>query len=283
MMSLTGYLMYRPAIIIQARMASTRFPGKVMADLNGKPMLHRIIDRLKESKAFPTVCVATPDVEIARYCAMNDLAPHYIGEPEDVLLRLTNAAHFYNFNPIARITGDCPLIDPWLIDRMFQEVNVRYDYISNVVVRTFPRGTDVEILHEDVLQWLNRHTEELRHREHVTLWLRENFDKVSALSVENEVDYSHYEWRVDYPDDLEYIRGIYKACGPLASWQAVVEYMGEHVSDTIRTRCATGDDCPTDAIHDECAATGPVSKEPGWYERRLDEEAPGEESVGETG
>ena len=277
--------MFRPAIIVQARLESTRFPGKVMADINGKPMLHRILERLKKSRFIPTIIVATANEGIARYCAVHDLAAHYIAderEKEDVLLRMTNAAHFYQVNPIVRVTADCPLLDIDLIDRMFMEVKPGYDYISNVIRRSFPYGTDAEIIPKDVLFWLNRNTEELRHREHVTLWIRENFDKVSALSVENEEDYSYYDWRVDYPDDLEIIQQIYKSCGPFATWQQVLEYMGEHVRDAITVRRATGDDIPADAIRSGSPEAGPVSEKPSWYERGPHEKASRQESNGKS-
>lgn len=267
------------AAIIQARAGGNRFPGKVFADINGKSMLHRIIDRVKRSNAL-AVIVATPDEEVADHCAGHALV--HVGAPEerdDVLLRYIRAAHEWGVNKIVRITADCPLVDPEIIDFCLQSANHNVDYVSTVLHRSLPAGTDVEVVHQDVLERIGLEAKTDEHREHVTLYVRENPSLFQTVSVGVDADYSSHDWRVDWPDDLDFIRSAYRNLGPWASWKEVVAFAGggdaERVRITATAGSAPGDHPATDAP--DAAGPSTVSDTAGsaWYERRYRQSASG--------
>lgn len=251
-------------------MASSRFPGKVMADINGKPMLERILDRLKKCNRVATFIVATPDQEIADFC--KDKAVVYVGQPENVLERYMRAAYAHRIIMIVRVTADCPLIDSEVVDCVINGVNYKSDYTSNVINRTWPWGLDAEVIHYDVLARMNRIVKDKKYKEHVTLMCRERPDLFIQCSVELiHGNYTNYDWRVDWPDDMQQIRDIYKACGPYARWTDIIKYLGgkvEPVRVIARDECSTGGS--KTAYGADAIRTSTTSDSPGtsWYERQ---------------
>lgn len=207
----------RKVIIIQARMSSTRLPGKVLADLCGKPMLSRQIQRLREVVEAPEITVATSDrsvddpvVELAR----GESVEIFRGSEEDVLSRFVGAAREMRADLVVRVTADCPLIDPGEVDRAVRALlnpRARVDYASNVIQRTYPRGLDVEALFSDTLERLHRLAESPKSREHVTWFInRERPDLFQRASVVDSDDNSDLRWTVDTPQDLAAVRKIYE-------------------------------------------------------------------------
>ncbi len=161
--------------IVQARMGSTRLPGKVLVDLGGQPVLSR-----------------------------------FRGAEEDVLDRYYRAASLYGCDAVVRITSDCPLIDPELVDQVVHEfIESKADYASNVLVRTYPRGLDTEVFTMTGLREAWRIAVQPHQREHVTPVFYERPDLFRLASVRDEQDYSRYRWTLDTPDDLRLIRAIY--------------------------------------------------------------------------
>lgn len=203
----------RVTAIIQARMGSTRLPGKVLLDLAGEPMLVRVVNRTHRAQTLDEVVVATTthssnDV-IAQLCAKHGWAC-FRGSEEDVLDRYYRAAVQHQADFVIRITADCPLIEPKVIDlvvRAFLEEGP--DYASNVLERTYPQGLDTEVMTIAALEraWLEA-TESFQ-RVHVTPYLYRNPDLFRLLSVTNDCDYSGHRWTVDTPDDLEFVRAVY--------------------------------------------------------------------------
>jgi len=201
--------------IIQARMGSSRLPGKSLAEIEKRPMLWHVIQRVKRASLIDRVAVATStspaDDAIETMCRENDVSC-YRGSENDVLDRFYSAACGEKASQVVRITADCPLIDPEVIDRVvrrFQGGDL--DYASNAMVRSYPDGLDTEIFSFSALERAWREASKSSEREHVTPYLRSG--KFRTANVENDSTnlHQHYRWTVDEAVDLEFIRAVYKA------------------------------------------------------------------------
>lgn len=209
--------MHRKVIaIVQARMGSTRLPGKVLMNIEGKTILSHVVDRVKQSKKIDEVIVATTtlekdDVIIKELEKIN--CNYYRGSEENVLDRYYNAAKLYKGYIIIRITSDCPLIDPNVIDDMINYY-LSHDYfmVSNAGLqmenRTYPRGLDTEIFSFELLEkaWLN--SDKNYEKEHVTLYMYENEKNICFFK--NDIDFSKYRLTVDTIEDFNLIKSIYE-------------------------------------------------------------------------
>lgn len=220
--------------IIQARMGSTRLPGKVMLDLCGRPVIHHVIDRVLESRLLNLVVIATTDLDKDDVLAMavNNYHPKIVlfrGSEEDVLDRYYQAAKHFGIETVVRITSDCPLIDPEVIDLVIDKYNTgRYDYVSNVGTRTYPRGLDTEVFSRSALEeaWLRASLP--GDREHVTPYLRDNPGRFRISEVTSAVDYSDYRWTLDTPEDWRFVQEAYSVLyrdNGVFSWKEVLELL----------------------------------------------------------
>jgi len=198
--------------IIQARMGSTRLPGKVLMQINNKPMLHYLIKQLEFSKEINEIVIATTtlkeDLEIVKFAKKNNIR-FFIGSDDDVLDRYYQCAKEFSFSTIVRITADNPLIDPHIVDKVIRCFKDNtYDYVSNAISRTFPYGTEVEIFSFNALEnsWKNacKHSE----REHVTSFIYKNKTKFKTFNLTNKIDLSRFRWTIDRPNDLKLVREI---------------------------------------------------------------------------
>ncbi|MBI5960295.1 MAG: glycosyltransferase family protein [Chloroflexi bacterium] len=206
----------RRVVIIQARMTSTRLPGKVLLNLAGRPMLSQQVQRLKACQRVDEIVIATttnatddPVIELAR----QDNVGWFRGSESDVLARYVGAAQQAQAGAVVRITADCPLIDPQLVDRALDELNdyaAECDYVSNVIKRTYPRGLDVEAFFFDTLLRVNRLAQSSPAREHVTVVVRsEKPELFLTRDIVDRHDNSDLRWTVDTPVDFEVIRQLY--------------------------------------------------------------------------
>jgi spore coat polysaccharide biosynthesis protein SpsF len=199
--------------IIQARMGSTRLPGKALMDLAGKTVLARVVERVSRMNRIQSVVVATSvnreNEPIAVECGR--LGIHcFRGSEYDVLDRYAGAAREYKAEAIVRITADCPLIDPEISDSVVSEfVQRRADYASNIFPRTYPRGLDTEVFTRDALEQAWKHATEAHQREHVTPYLYEHPQVFRLASIQADAEYAYYRWTLDTQEDLELIRSIY--------------------------------------------------------------------------
>lgn len=200
--------------IIQARMTSTRLPGKVLADIAGKPMLYYVVTRARQASTLDSVVVATSgraaDDPIAHYCGEIGL-PCFRGSQDDVLDRYYQAAKSCGAETVVRITSDCPLIDPGVIDRVvmvFQQGN--YDYVANTMPCTYPDGLDVEVFSLAALEQAWHEARWQSEREHVTPYIRKHPESFQLGNVTYEEDLSGVRWTVDEAQDLDLVRAIYQ-------------------------------------------------------------------------
>ena len=204
--------------IIQARTRSERLPNKVLKEIENLPMICHIINRVKKAKNIDQIILATSNTDTDKI--LLDIAKKFkiigfAGDEKDVLDRFYNAAITYAANPIVRITGDCPLVDPILLDKMveFYQAN-DYDYMSNTIERTFPDGLDIEIFSSEVLKISNKEAKWLSEREHVTPYILKNQNDFRIHNYKNKQNLSNLRWCVDEEDDLIMIRKIFQEMRP---------------------------------------------------------------------
>ena len=202
--------------IIQVRMGSTRLPGKALKEILGKPMLWHLINRVKEAKLVGKVVIATTrnkeDKVIINFAKENGI-DYYAGSENDIVDRSYMSAKKIGAEAIVRITGDCPLIEPQIIDKAVEyylKNKDRIDYVSNVHPPTYPDGLDVEIYPFKTLERMWREIKDPFSREWIYTYIVENPDKFRIANIENETDLSGMRWTVDYKEDLDFVREIYK-------------------------------------------------------------------------
>ncbi len=199
--------------IIQARMGSTRLPGKTMMDICGKPMLQRVIERVRLAKTVDEVVVAMPmedDTDSMSAVTIHCAARTYYGAIDDVLARYAEAADYGKADVIVRITADCPLIDPNVIDEVVGVFLAQSaDYCSNTRVRTYPRGLDVEVFTRAQLERVAKETTKAYDREHVTPGIY-NHPDTNAIQVTGGGTDGSVNWSVNTQEDLDRVRRIYE-------------------------------------------------------------------------
>ena len=201
--------------ILQARFSSTRLPGKVLKKILGKPMLSLQLERIKHSKRIEELIVATStedsDNKIESLCKSMEI-PCFRGSLNDVLDRFYQAALPYKPENIVRLTGDCPLIDPLIIDNVIDLcIRGEFDYVSNALEPTFPDGLDVEAFKFSAHETAWKEAFLPSHREHVTPFIYQNPERFRIDNYRNNIDLSYLRWTVDLPQDFELVRQIYEA------------------------------------------------------------------------
>lgn len=204
--------------IIQARMTSTRLPGKVMKKVNGVTLLEYQLERVMRSRLLNNVIVATTDngteKPIVDLCTDLGIAI-YKGSEENVLKRYYHAAKKYDADIIVRMTSDCPLIDPEVIDGIINYyINNNYDYVSNTQIRTFPRGMDTEVFSMDHLEQAYIHANKEYEKEHVTPYFYLNENLYSIGQFLSKTDTSMYRLTVDTKEDFDLISIIIQELYP---------------------------------------------------------------------
>lgn len=202
------------AAIIQARMGSTRLPGKILKKVLDKTLLEYQIERVKKAKTIDQIIVATttklndnPIIELCRQLSV----PYYRGSEDDVLSRYYETATKFSVDVVVRLTSDCPIIDPNIIDKVvncYLKQQNKYDYISNTLTRTYPRGLDTEVMPYRILKRTYEEANEPSYREHVTAYIYNNPGKFRLLNVYHDLDESKHRWTVDTKEDFILIQNI---------------------------------------------------------------------------
>lgn len=202
----------KKGIIVQARTGSSRLPNKVMMELMGKEVLAHVLERLSQVKNVDIILIATTDKSsddvIYEFCKEKSV-PCFRGSEEDVLSRYYGAAIEYELDIIVRITSDCPLIDPNIIEEMLSkyEEGILTTGNSDLSTRTFPRGMDTEIFKFEYLKDAFENASENYQREHVTPYIYENYNNII---FKNKNDYSKYRLTLDTKEDFELIKAVYR-------------------------------------------------------------------------
>jgi glutamate-1-semialdehyde aminotransferase/spore coat polysaccharide biosynthesis protein SpsF (cytidylyltransferase family) len=262
--------------IVQARMGSSRFPGKTLADLAGKPLLWQVVNRVRRAKLVDKVVVATTDKPaddpVAELCQREGWA-WFRGSEQDVLDRFYRAAAANHADTVVRITADCPLIDPAVIDKIvdrFQKGDC--DYVSNVLRYTYPDGLDTEVFSFAALERAWREAKKPAEREHVTPYLRGGQFRVA--NVENEAPApGEYRWTVDHPADLDFVRQVYAAFAQNGSfgYADIIRLLRERPElATIQTETITNEGYYISLYQQAKAGAAPrktIAKSQEWFKR----------------
>lgn len=208
--------MKRVNAIVEARMGSSRLPGKTMMEIMGVPSIQLVIDRLRRAKRINDIILATTtnseDDTIEQFCHDYRVVC-FRGPSEDVLGRVFHAAQKYETEVIVEVTGDCPLLDPWLIDDcidLFLESD--YDYLSNFIEQSYPPGIDVQIFTFAVLEQLHSVAKDQKYREHVTLYILKNptLFRMRNVFAPPELYYPDWHLELDEHADYKLIKTIYE-------------------------------------------------------------------------
>ena len=226
--------------LVQARVGSTRLPGKILKEICGKTILHHEIDRLKKCKEIDEIVIATTDKEDDDKIvneAKKLSVKYFRGSENDVLSRFYYAAKENNADIIVRVTSDCPCIDFEILDKMLIYFKDKYkekqvDYLSNTIKRTYPRGYDIEIFTFSALEKSYINAKKEYEREHVTPYIYDKTNNFLKLSFENKDDYSNYRVTLDTIEDFIVIKNIFENLyykNPYFKLNDVVQYLNNNL------------------------------------------------------
>lgn len=246
--------------ILQARMSSSRLPGKVLQPIAGRPMIVRQIERIRQARRIDRLVMATStDASDDILTEVSEAAGVACarGSLDDVLDRYYQAARKWAPAHVVRLTGDCPLLDPEVMDEVIAfHVDGGFDYSSNALDElTLPKGLDVEALRFECLERAWREARLPSEREHVTPYLYNHRELFHVGSYRVERDLSHMRWTVDEPEDLEFVRQVYAAlyaANPRFRMRDVVELVErERALAAINSRFARNEGLRTSLARDE--------------------------------
>lgn len=200
--------------IIQARCGSTRLPNKIFADIDGKPLLWHVVNRLTYVKSINEIIIATTtnpaDDRIEEWCAEQDVKC-YRGSENDVLNRYYEASVAYPSDVVVRITADDPFKEPVVIDKVITTlIDNGYDLVTDNFPPSFPEGLDCEAFTFDVLRTMEMSTQDSFEREHVTQYVYHNPDKFRIGNVLSGTNLSHYRWTIDSEEDYQMVKAVYE-------------------------------------------------------------------------
>lgn len=221
----------RVVAAIQARLKSARLPGKVLRVVNGRPMLGWIVARLRHAREVDDVVVSTTtadaDAAIEEFVASVGVGC-FRGSEEDVVSRLLETARKFGADAVVRITADCPLVDPGVVDlvvRTFRRAPAGVEYVSNVYPSTFPHGLDVEVLSRSLLERLDREVDDPFYRDWFSAFIREHPERYMMINVASPADLHELRWTVDHPEDVEFVGRVFDALGPAAESAGMPEML----------------------------------------------------------
>jgi|SRR3989344_5055916 len=204
---------------VEARMGSSRLPGKTLMQINGVPMLQILIERVKKSKLIDSIVVATTtnpkDDEIIDFCMKNNYN-FFRGSEDDVLDRVLKAAKFFGVDIIVRLTGDNPLVDPEIIDSIINfYLNNSYDYVCNFLPRTFPQGSEIQVFSVEVLNEVDKLGKEPVDREYVSWYIYQHPEryKIGNSIADSRNEFPSLRLSVDYLEDFQLIKKIIEHFG----------------------------------------------------------------------
>ncbi|SFJ77579.1 spore coat polysaccharide biosynthesis protein SpsF [Halobacillus dabanensis] len=220
--------------VVQARMGSTRLPGKVLRQVNGKPLLEYQIERMKRSERIDQLVVSTsrrslddPIIELCQRLKVDT----FRGSEKDVLGRFYETCAYYKADAVVRLTADCPLIDPAVIDKIihyFLKKYPRYMYVSNTRKRSYPRGLDTEVFTYEALKDAYMNANSPHDLEHVTPFIMKRIGDASIAQVLHDSDESHHRWTVDTPEDFQFVSKVLERLyptNPTFTFQDILEVL----------------------------------------------------------
>jgi glutamate-1-semialdehyde 2,1-aminomutase/spore coat polysaccharide biosynthesis protein SpsF len=262
--------------IPQARMGSSRLPGKVLAEINGRPMLWHVVTRLKRTPSIERVVVATStaasDDPVARFCSEEKIEC-FRGSESDVLDRYYQAAKEFRADVVVRVTADCPLIDPDVVQKVVQRFRQGgCDYVSNTLRYTYPDGLDTEVFSFAALERAWREAKKPSDREHVTPYLHAGGFRTAGVENAEDLSSRKLRWTVDYPADLEFVRAVFAGVGKDAFGMGdVLRFLEQSPEVKQLNASAPMNEGYCRSLYDQAAAGAapklPQAKSREWFER----------------
>lgn len=222
--------------IVQARCGSTRFPGKVFAEIEGNPLLFHVVNRLRYANLIDDIVVATTinpkDDEIETWCTKERIHC-FRGSEEDVLNRYYNASVSYPSEVVVRVTADDPFKEPKIIDEIIKKlIDEKLDLCTNNYPPSFPEGLDCEAFTFKTLKVMKENAKDAFEKEHVTQYIYHNRDIFEIGNVKFDRDISYLRWTIDTKEDLEMVRAIYqhrnKNNNGILLMHEILEIIGTH-------------------------------------------------------
>ena len=219
-------------------MGSTRLPGKILKEVDGVPLLKYMVRRVEKSSLIDKILIATTinseDQALVDFCAENNIEC-YAGSEDDVLDRYYQAAKALKAKHVVRLTSDCPLIDPFILDRTIQlYFEEKVDYAANTVppdIKKYPDGSDVEVFSFPDLEKIWNRAKDPKDREHVTFYFWRSDQKYKTALLDNEHDWGKYRITIDYPEDFEVIQFIIRSldnAGKFGTMEEIVDILIEN-------------------------------------------------------
>ncbi len=241
-------------VITQARIGSTRLPGKVLKLIGNQTILSLHLNRLKKSTIIDQIVVATTHeegvdqiLEVAKECEIN----YYQGSTNDVLDRFYQAAKLYKADYVVRVTSDCPLVDPVLLDDVVSfTIKHQVDYCSNVLIEDFPDGQDIEVIKFSALEKAWVECKDELEREHVTGYIIENAsfnqkNMFKSINYDSPKKWNHVRMTVDHEEDILAIRTLVDKLGAFNDWETYTQYIINHPYE-FKNQKITRNECYTD-------------------------------------
>lgn len=206
--------------VILVRLGSRRLAGKALREIKGKPLLWYLYERMTFSKLIDKVVIATADNEanlpIIKFSEENKIG-YFAGEEKDLTDRIYKTAKKFCANIIVKIGGDCPLVDPEVIDRLvsfYLENKDKYDYVANNLRSSYPHGLDLEVFPFSTIDRAWNEIKDPFWREWLTIYISEHSESYRLANVENEKDLSNLRWTVDYEEDFLFVRNVFERLYP---------------------------------------------------------------------
>lgn len=241
------------AVVVQARMGSSRLPGKVMLDLAGKPVLQHVLERCTRIEGVDVVVCAMPDEAASDPLAAlirSVGAEAFLGSETDVLGRYLGAAGSVGADVVMRVTSDCPLIDPAICEQVLAlRRDDKLDYAANNMPPSYPHGLDCEAMSIDALARAATVADRPYDREHVTPWLRRNARRGNVTCPRSGL--SELRWTLDYPEDLAFLRAVFAASGGKADMR---------MDDVLAILSLNPAMTQINAMHHRTATVGPTGR-----------------------
>ncbi|MGD8326011.1 MAG: glycosyltransferase family protein [Sphingomonadales bacterium] len=221
--------------VLQARIGSSRFPGKVLANILGQPLLVRQIERIARARLIDRLVVATTgrdeDDAIAHLAGQLRI-DCYRGSVDDVLDRYYQCAKRYDADHIVRLTADCAFLDPQVIDDLVRmHLREANSYSSNTQPKSYPQGLEAEIMSRKTLAWVWENATQVSEREDVTSFIHNNPELLRIGNLQNQIDHSALRWTIVERNDLNFTREIYAELypeNPAFTTQDVLDYLNAH-------------------------------------------------------
>ena len=237
-----SFMPRKPRIVacVQARMGSSRLPGKVMRKICGKTLIKHIVTRLKAAKEIDEIVLSTTvekrDDVLAKEAERLGIN-FFRGSESDLVSRLYHTMISCNADAFVRVTADCPLVDPEIVDRMvavFKRAKKKPDYLTNVFPRSFPKGLDLEIFPVSVMKYLDSFLTDEFYRESFNVYIMDNPNKFRIQNIYNDRNLSFLRWTVDYPEDMMLVRKIFTHFGEcIFHMRDILDFIRENPALTL--------------------------------------------------